>query len=593
MLWVALHLPHLSLEAWAATLPPEAAGRPLALLHGHQVVLPDARARAAGVRPGMKRATAQALAPTLLLGQAEPRRDAEALRAVARVALAFSPSVAWATPTGWAPTPADIAEAGGAPQPAPSPVLVGVRLEVQSCLRYFGGLPKLLDRLRDALAPLGHRVRLASAPTALGAALLAAGRVDQALGPQARFGPEGLAALQPLLDAVPLPWLGLDAARTEALQAMGLATLADLARLPRDGLARRLGPELLDRLDRARGHAPEAQAWLSLPARFHSRLELMARADTSAQVLAGARVLLVRLVAWAGAQQTRIGRFTLVMHHEPRHRPDSDTPERTPLEIAPAQPSADAEHLLGLLTERLGRLPLAAPALELSLQCDALVAGAPPNGELFVSRRSQQEGLVRLVERLQARLGREQVQQLSAVADHRPEHGTRWQPAAPEALAREGPGVSAGGGRRSGPGGARAGAGRAAGAGAGAKPGSGLGAGAGAGAGPSVGTREGAGAAVGAEGLPAAPAALPPQPVWLLPEPQPLAERGQRPLLHGQPLQLLAGPERLETGWWDDQLALRDYFIAQAAGGALVWVFRRRTPTGEGEAGWFLQGLFG
>lgn len=548
MLWVALHLPHLSLEAWAATLPPEAADRPRALLHAHQVALPDAQARAAGVRPGMKRATAQALAPTLLLGQAEPRRDAEALRAVARVALAFSPSVAWATPAGWAPTPAEVAEAGGTPQPAPSPALVGVRLEVASCLRYFGGLPRLQARLRDALAPLGHRVRLASAPTALGAALLAASRGDHALGPQARPGPEGLAALQPLLDPLPLPWLGLDPARTEALQAMGLATLADLARLPRDGLARRLGPELLDRLDRARGHAPEAQAWLTLPPHFHGRLELMARADTSAQVLAGARVLLARLVAWAAAQQARIGRFVLVMHHEPRHRPDSTTPERSTLEIAPAQPSADAEHLLGLLTERLGRLPLAAPALELSLRCDALVAGAAPNGELFASRRSQQEGLVRLVERLQARLGREQVLQLAPVPDHRPEHGTRWQPAAPEALALRGPARA-----RSGSGGSLA----------------------------------------AADGLPAPPTALPPQPVWLLPEPQPLAERGQRPLLHGQPLQLLAGPERLETGWWDAQLALRDYFIARTADGALVWVFRGRASAGEAAAQWFLQGLFG
>jgi protein ImuB len=540
MLWLALHLPALSLEAWCATLAPEKAGRPLALLHDHQVVLPDARARALGVRPGMKRATAQALAPELLLGQADARRDADALRAVAHVALAFSPAVAWATPALWRPTPAQSTEQGCPPQPAPSPALVGVRLEVQSCLRYFGGLPRLLDRLRAQLAPLGHRVRIASAPTALGAALLAAGRADLALGPHSRSGPSGLQALQPLLDGVPLHWLGLDAVRQQALQAMGLATLADVAGLPRDGLARRLGPELLQRIDRARGHLPEAHSWLTLPQAFDSRLELMARADTSAQVLAGARILLARLVAWATARQARIARFTLGMHHEPRHRADHPVPERTPLEIAPAQASADAAHLHSLLTEHLERLPLPAPALELSLHCSALVAGAAPNGELFASRRSQQEGLGRLVERLQARLGPGQVQQLAAVADHRPEHGTRWQPAAAGALAADS-----------------------------------------------------AMAWAPAAHLPPAPAALPPQPIWLLPQPQPLAERQQRPLLAGQPLQLLAGPERLETGWWDNQLALRDYFIAQAAGGALVWVFRTRAPVGEADAGWFLQGLFG
>ena len=46
---------------------------------------------------------------------------------------------------------------------------------MQASLRYFGGLPALLRRLRAALAPLGHELQFASAPTAQGAALLARG----------------------------------------------------------------------------------------------------------------------------------------------------------------------------------------------------------------------------------------------------------------------------------------------------------------------------------------------------------------------------------------------------------------------------------
>jgi protein ImuB len=37
----------------------------------------------------------------------------------------------------------------------------------------------------------------------------------------------------------------------------------------------------------------------------------------------------------------------------------------------------------------------------------------------------------------------------------------------------------------------------------------------------------------------------------------------------------------------------RDYFIAEAHDGALVWVFRHRLPPPPGEPVWFLQGLFG
>lgn len=548
MLWVAVHLPWLSLEAWAATLAADQATRPLALVQpaSHQVLRCDASARALGVRPGMRRATAQALAPELLLGQANAARDAQALRAVAHVALGFSPAVAWATPAGWQPSPTESAGQGSPPQPAPGPGLVGVRLEVQASLRYFGGLPRLLQRLRDQLAPLGHRLRIACAPTALGAALLALGRADRSAGPHCAGTPQALAALQPLLDAVPLACFGLDAARQQALQAMGLHTLADVAALPRDGLARRLGPALLVQIDCARGQAPEAHRWLTLPQRFDTRLELAARADTSAQVLTGAAMLLARLVAWAGARQAAVARFELVMHHEPRHRADSDAPERSTLAIAPAQPAADAKHLLSLLTERLCRLPLPAPALELSLHCSAVVAGAAPNGELFASRQSQREGLGRLVERLQARLGAKQVLHLWPVADHRPEHATRWQAADASMAAPM--------------------------------------------AAPTAALTAALTAEPPAAGL---TPALPPQPLWLLPEPQALAERQQRPQLHGQALQLLAGPERLETGWWDGQLAARDYFIAQAAGGALVWVFRSRLPVNASQSGWFLHGLFG
>lgn len=91
------------------------------------------------------------------------------------------------------------------------------------------------------------------------------------------------------------------------------------------------------------------------------------------------------------------------------------------------------------------------------------------------------------------------------------------------------------------------------------------------------------------------------RPVWLLPVPEPLAEKGAGPLLEHRPLKLLAGPERIEAGWWDDALAERDYFIAQAPEGALVWIYRERWPlstraSGGNAAtvgGWFLHGRFG
>ncbi len=510
MLWLALHLPQLSLEAFCATLSEDLRQRPVVLIAEHRVQGVNRAAAEHGIKPGAQRATALALAGDLLVAEADPARDAAALRAVAYAALAFTPSVS-----------------GHDAQT--------VLMEVQPSLRLFGGLPALQQHLRAALAPLGHHVQMAAAPTALGAALLAQwaprGRGDLVLGPQATQ----LETLQALLDAAPVWLLGPGREHWEALQGMGLHTLADLRALPRGGLARRFGAGLLDDLDRALGQQPDPRRWLTLPAQFDSRLELFSRAENTDQVLHAAAVLLARLVAWAQARRARVGAFTLRMLHERQRQADVAPTE---LHVELAEPALDPAHLQLLLRERLARVALAAPTLELQLQCRHLVAAPAPNAELFPTRASEAEGLTRLLERLRARLGDSQVLHLLPVADHRPERASRAVPAT-------------GGGAN--------------------LP-----------------------AATVAAALAAANSALPlHRPTWLLPEPLPLAEAEDAlPLLDGRPLQLLSGPERIETGWWDGDTVARDYFIAQAEDGSLVWVYHGRLGTPRGDANWFLQGRF-
>ena len=52
---------------------------------------------------------------------------------------------------------------------------------------------------------------------------------------------------------------------------------------------------------------------------------------------------------------------------------------------------------------------------------------------------------------------------------------------------------------------------------------------------------------------------------------------------------LLAGPERIESGWWDGNDVRRDYFVAEDRQGARLWVFRERGGNGK----WYLHGIFG
>ena len=75
--------------------------------------------------------------------------------------------------------------------------------------------------------------------------------------------------------------------------------------------------------------------------------------------------------------------------------------------------------------------------------------------------------------------------------------------------------------------------------------------------------------------------------MWLLNRPQRLVAGAGGPTLQGK-LEILAGPERIETGWWDGEPVSRDYFVAANPGGEAVWIYRERRDPGA----WYLHGVF-
>jgi len=78
-----------------------------------------------------------------------------------------------------------------------------------------------------------------------------------------------------------------------------------------------------------------------------------------------------------------------------------------------------------------------------------------------------------------------------------------------------------------------------------------------------------------------------PRPVWLVHRPQRLIVNDGVPSLQGE-LSLLAGPERIECGWWDGEEVRRDYFVACNRNGEAFWIFREhRDPSA-----WYLHGVF-
>lgn len=80
---------------------------------------------------------------------------------------------------------------------------------------------------------------------------------------------------------------------------------------------------------------------------------------------------------------------------------------------------------------------------------------------------------------------------------------------------------------------------------------------------------------------------LTPRPAWLLNRPHRLITQAGQPTLQGA-LELRAGPERIEAGWWDGEEVRRDYYVAANMRGETFWIYREhRDP-----ASWYLHGVF-
>jgi protein ImuB len=197
----------------------------------------------------------------------------------------------------------------------------------------------------------------------------------------------------------------------------------------------------------------------------------------------------------------------------------------TLLELVLAEPAWQEAHLLRLTKERLARLPLPAAVIGLRLQASQITPWTPSTEQLFPEPGGSPQDYRRLLELLMARLGPQAVQLPAAQEDHRPECANHWRS---DSLSPQGH-------------------------------------------------------------TPAQPTApLAARPFWLLEQPLALSLQAHRPF-YGSALRLLSGPERIESGWWDGALVLRDYFVAQGEEGACYWIYRERDA---GSARWFLHGLF-
>lgn len=434
-----------------------------------------------------------------------------------------------------------------------------VVLEVRASERLFGGAVRLRRRVCGEASSLGAR---ASAQAGTAHAALALARVGANADTEA-------ASLSEQLAALPLHSLSAVGQHADTLHRLGCRTLGQVRALPRGGLSRRFGADMLHALDAAHGLRPEAFDWLLLPPVFERRIELPWRLDNAEALHEAFQRLLHELAAWlaghqAGTQVLRLG----WCHDWARH----STSRWREHPVSLAEPTAEVSILSRMVGEHLRRTGLSSPVTDIALSVDTIVPREPESQSLFTElaacgeglvsqalttagQRAQRSALLNLLDRLSIRLGPERVMAGQLQADHRLAHSQAWRAAIPS-LAHAPAFISQ----------------------------------------PTAHSLTQA----GAEGLLVTEV---PQPTWVLPTPLPLALSGtagatsglRETPLHQGPLRLLAGPHRIEAGWWDDGPGAgqaRDHHLASSPHAGLLWVFRERHAPQDGSSPWHLHGFF-
>jgi protein ImuB len=396
---VSLFLPHWSTDR--ARLH-EGAGTPdeafvLAARQGSRRLITATSPHAASLSlfAGMAVSQAQAMVPSLRIGEADPAGDTAALKRLAAWCLRLSPLAAPCAPD-------------------------GVWIDITGCAHLHGGEAALLGKLTHRLAEAGLHARAAIADTP-GAAHAVARFAAHAV---ARFAATPLTIVPPSGQAAAIAPLPIQALRVapdiaEALSRLGFDTVGQLMETPRAPLTRRFGATALRLLDQALGRVPEPIEPILPPDLCrvrHSFPEPISTADDLARVTT---MLATQLCEKLHRRDQGASRLHLVFT-----RVDGTTATAT---IGTAAPTRDAAHLTRLLHAHIETIDpgfgietamLAAPLVQrLGARQTLSALTAPPEADLSG-----------LIDMLCTRLGPARVFRTQPVESDIPERALRHVP---------------------------------------------------------------------------------------------------------------------------------------------------------------------
>jgi protein ImuB len=348
----------------------------------------DAGATALGLFVGQKATDAVALVPELILADANPDADADALRTLADWCARFSPAVALDPPD-------------------------GLFLDITGAAHLWGGERAMATDLTARLAKNGLTARVAIAGTPGAAWALA------------HFGKAGAIASPEseatTLASLPAAALRLAPDETAQIVRLGLTTVGSLAALPRDQITRRFGPGVVLRLDQAFGRIREALTFCRPPTPWFARLAFAEPISIPEDLARATRDIAEKLCARLEARGQGARRFELCFHRldGALHR----------LIVGLALPGREARAIARLLIPKLEMVDPEFGIEVVTLAADAVEPLSARQGRLDEDRDvALEEGVAPLLDRLTNRLGESAVWRAEPFPSHDPERASRRRP---------------------------------------------------------------------------------------------------------------------------------------------------------------------
>ena len=152
----------------------------------------------------------------------------------------------------------------------------GLLMEIRGSLGLFGGGDRFLEKVLSSFHMLGYKFNYSVSPTPLAAEVVAKAGTEKNITDKN--------CLNKILRKVSINHLSLSSKQLSALRKMGIKTLGDCRRLPREGLIDRFGMDFVKKFDCLYGSTLDLQVASDILERFSASIELDYEIDSWAEL---------------------------------------------------------------------------------------------------------------------------------------------------------------------------------------------------------------------------------------------------------------------------------------------------------------------